>query len=192
MPNEVIYLTGAPAAGKSSVSAGLLKAVPSLSVWEYGQRLTAHLKARHGGDLDQAELRERSGALSTPEDIVSVDTQLIDFVQERRERGHVLIDSHQVTKERYGFRVTAYSLERFRLLAPTKIWMLYTTPEIAVARIKANAQGRPDISIEEARFHSQLQASVAVTYGMALGVPVHLFDADRPVWELCAELAACL
>ena len=79
MPNEVIYLTGAPAAGKSSVSAGLLRTVPSLSVWEYGQRLTAYLKAKHGGDLDQAELRERSGALSTPDDIIAVDTQLIDF-----------------------------------------------------------------------------------------------------------------
>ena len=70
--------------------------------------------------------------------------------------------------------------------------MLYTTPETAVTRIKADAQGRPDISIEEARFHSHLQASVAVTYGMALGVPVHLFDADRPMEELCAELVVRL
>lgn len=184
----VMYLTGVPAAGKSSVSRALHEVVAPLAVFEYGQRLTEYL-ARGRAGLTQTGIREQSARVVTPQDVAAVDRQLIEFVETERERSHVLIDSHPVTKERYGFRVTAYSLEGIRRLAPTMICMLYTPPAVALERIGADPGGRPMISEFEAQFHTELQASVAATYAVGLGVPMYLIDSSRPLAEVASELA---
>jgi adenylate kinase len=121
-----------------------------------------------------------------------VDHWLIQWAHDTRKTSHVVIDSHPVTKERYGFRVTPYSLADFARLAPTKIWVLYCSPEVTLQRIGRDAAGRPSVTPEEARMHTHLQASVAVTYGMSLGIPVHFFDSDRDPAGLADELAARL
>jgi adenylate kinase len=186
---QVIYLTGAPAAGKSSLTRRLRQLVDPIEVWEFGERLTAYLNETRGSDMDQTELRRQSAKAAPPEAIAAVDDMLINFVTSHRAKSHVVIDSHPVTKEHYGYRVTPYSLKRFAELQPTQIWMLYTDPSVALQRIGASPEGRPNISVEEARFHTQMQASVAITYGMSLGLPVHLFDSALDPGELAQQLA---
>ena len=115
-----------------------------------------------------------------------------DFVAAHRTSRPVIIDSHAVTKERYGYRVTPYSLKEFQRLGPTQIWVLYTAPNMAVQRIAKNAQGRPHITEEEARFHTHLQASVAITYGMHLGTAVHFFDSSVAPEDLLPQLVSRL
>lgn len=190
--NKVVYLTGAPASGKSSISRMLRTRVEKLAVFEYGARLTAHVNQKGSKNLVQSAIREHSSAVVTPEDVTAVDQELIQFVRAERAANHVVIDSHAVTKESYGFRVTPYSLEGFATLSPTHIWVLYTEPRVTIDRIARDAQGRPSITEEEARFHTSLQASVAVTYGIGLGIPVYFFDSNRPLEELTAELASRL
>ena len=189
---EVVYLTGAPAAGKSSLSRALRRMVNPLEVWEFGERLTAHLNQGGGTTISQEDLRRESARAATPADVAAVDRLLIDWTAQTRLASHVIIDSHPVTKEQHGFRVTPYSLADFARLQPTQIWMLYTRPEVAIERIGRDAAGRPMISLEDARMHTQFQASVAITYGMSLGIPVHLFDSERDPDELASELAARL
>jgi adenylate kinase len=63
-------------------------------------------------------MHQQSSSLITPEDIAAVDQKLLSFVQERRGRINVIIDSHPVTKENYGFRVTTFSLDQLKALAP--------------------------------------------------------------------------
>ena len=95
---KIIYLTGAPAAGKSSTMKRL-SARMDLAVWEYGARLTEHCqRSRDVGSQD--DLRAQSSGAVTPEDVDAVDLQLLDFVAEKRRTQHVLIDSHPVTKKR--------------------------------------------------------------------------------------------
>lgn len=189
MSFKTIYLTGAPASGKSTTASKLSDAIEHLEVWEYGARLTAYLRERNGDIKDQVELRELSAGRVLPEDIVAVDKRLISFVKSNRTNRHIIVDSHPVTKEEYGFRITAFSQKCIRELNPDEIWILYTSPEVAVERISRDAQGRPNISIEEARMHTALQSSVAANYGVILGRPVYLFDTDRPQEEIVARLS---
>jgi adenylate kinase len=153
---EVIYLTGAPASGKSSLTRALKARAPELEIFEFGERLTARL-AVSGLVSNQSDLRSKSARAITLEDVRAVDQELLDFVATNRAIRPVIIDSHAVTKERYGYRVTPYSLFEFEKLGPTQIWVLYTAPDLAIQRISQNAQGRPQISEEEARFHTHLQ-----------------------------------
>ncbi len=186
---RVVYLTGAPASGKSSTTRLLLERVPGLLVWEYGARLTEHVMARSAGVTRQEDLRARSAGVVTPGDVTEVDRALLEFVGRNRDEHPVLIDSHAVTKEIYGYRITPFSLEQFARLSPDEIWVLYASPEETRRRIGADDGGRPMVSEEEARTHTALQGSVAATYGMSLGCPVYLFDTSRSRDELVTRLA---
>ncbi len=167
----------------------LKKRMPGLNVWEYGLQLTKFLKDR-GKDLQhQNELRARSGTISQPSDIEELDEQLLEWSATSRLLGHTVIDSHPVTKEDYGFRVTAFSFEKFKQLRPDEIWLFYVAPEVTVERIAQNAAGRPTITLEEAAIHSAAQASVACTFGIAVGCPVYMFDTDVDRETLIDRLA---
>lgn len=189
---KTVYITGAPASGKSSTTAKLKERVPDLHVWEYGARLTAFLRTRGTVLNDQHELRSQSARIVTPSDIDALDRKLLEWVAENRSRGHVVIDSHPVTKEDYGFRVTAFSGDAFRRLGPDEIWLFYVAPEETCRRISKDAAGRPTITPEEARIHSAAQASVACTFGIAAGCPVYMFDTDVDQAGLVDRLAARL
>ncbi len=185
---KVVYLTGAPASGKSSTTTLLAERLPDLLVWEYGARLTAHVMARSANVASQDNLRASSAGVVTPEDVDAVDGALIAFVAEHRAHSPVIIDSHPVTKEAYGYRITPFSLGRFGQLAPDEIWVLYASPDETRRRIRADNGGRPMVSEEEARMHTTVQASVAATYGMSLGRPVYLFDTAASREELIERL----
>ena len=186
---EVIYLTGAPASGKSSASKALTKRVSALQIFEYGEQLADLVATRSGEALNQQDLRQMSAQKASPEDIQRLDMILINEVQSWRRNAHVIIDTHAVTKENYGFRITPFALKDFTKLNPTQIWVLYTSPEIAVERIGRDPQGRPTVTAAEAALHAQLQAMVATSYATQLGLPVYFFDTGRPLDELVEELA---
>lgn len=177
---KVIYLTGAPASGKSSTTRLITERLPRLLVWEYGARLTAHCAQRSAEVIGQHDLRARSAGVVTLADVEEVDRALIAFVAENRPTRHVLIDSHPVTKESHGYCITPFSLDQFAQLRPDEIWVLYADPEETRRRIREDAGGRPLVTQEEARTHTMLQASVAATYGMSIRCPVYMFDTAGP------------
>lgn len=191
-PCKVVYVTGAPASGKSSTLTQLGQRFPDLHIWEYGARLTSFLQNKGLVIKDQDELRSRSGEVAQPSDIEALDEQLLEWVTTSRLRWHTLIDSHPVTKEHYGFRVTAFSIEKFKQLHPDEIWLFYVAPEVTLDRIARNPAGRPNITLEEARMHNAAQASVACTFGIAAGCPVYMFDTDICSVNLIDKLAAHL
>src|SRR5437016_5175110 len=98
--NPVIYLTGAPATGKSTLCRNLKRAVPSLAVFAYSEELRTHVAQRAGlAQLSENEIRSQSAQLVTRDDVTAVDAQLRAFVAERRATQPIVIDSHPVTKE---------------------------------------------------------------------------------------------
>jgi adenylate kinase len=173
---EVIYLTGHPASGKTTLVKRLTKSFPMVHGFVYSELLASHLSKRSVKALSQAKLRKRSANIVAPEDIKFVDDYLINEVRKSRRNRHVLIDSHAVTKEDYGFRVTAFSLPMLKALNPTKIYVLFTDSTTVINRIKTNPKGRPNISKFEADFHCFTQAALAVVYGVQLGIPVYFYD----------------
>ncbi len=176
---EVIYLTGTPAAGKSTVAEQLCKRIKPLEVFDYGERLLRYITEKAQKNVSYAELRGDSATIITSEDVGAVDELLINWVQERRLHAHLVIDTHAVTKEGYGFRVTPFSFDQAKRLAPSQILVIFTTPELARDRIIQHAAGRRLPSEFEAGFHAALQGSVAVSYGIMLGVPIQFIDGSQ-------------
>ncbi len=172
---KVIYLTGAPASGKTTTVNRLLESGRSIEVWSYSERLKAYL-AQRKERASHVVMREQSSALITPEDIAAVDKLLIDFVNERRGKTNIIIDSHPVTKERYGFRITSFSVDQLHKLAPDEIWMTFASADETVRRIGADQQGRQSVDLGTAAMHTNLQATVATAYGLLSSRPIYIFD----------------
>jgi adenylate kinase len=185
---EVIYLTGAPATGKSTLLSALEASMQPMLTFSYSKVLADYVGKRHAAELSQDEIRTQSGQVVTPADVDAVDRLLLESVTRRRNDTHIVIDSHAVTKEKYGFRVTPFKIEQLIALRPTLLFCLYADPEVIRARIAAHPAGRPQVTPFEAETHNTLQANVALIYGIHLGIPVYFLDSAQATSALVNEI----
>lgn len=177
MTNKLIYLTGAPATGKSTLTENLRKRLPESIIFTYSKELLAWVKGRPGLNTTQDDLRRESSNIITREDIEMVDRQLLDLAKSCRGCQNLVIDSHPVTIEKFGFRVTPFSKNQFKQLSPDVIVCLYAKAEIIADRISKNAAGRPLPTLSEIALHTQLQCQVANIYAIETGASLYFLDA---------------
>lgn len=176
---QVVYLTGAPATGKSTLAKRLQSKLSQVRIFSYGELLTQRLNQKHAASFSQSTIREKSGKIITDDDVRELDNELIDEIGRIRKESHVIIDSHPITKESYGFRAIPFASSTLQKISPTMIISLSANPEIIIQRIQKDAQGRPLISEHDALIHNYLQGSVATTYSIVLGIPVYFIDTDN-------------
>lgn len=187
---QVIYLTGSPASGKSTLCEHLEKTVPNLEVYSYSKLLRDYVNRRSGAAVDEVDIRQQSANLITREDVEAVDLWLIEQIRLNRINRHIIIDSHPVTKENYGFRVTAFSPEQLRQLDPDLIICLYVAPDVTRKRITADAAGRPLPTDFELGLHADLQTSLSTQYAFVLGKPCYLLDSSIALDDLAKNIAS--
>lgn len=173
---RVIYLTGAPATGKSTLCANLQQRAAKLLVLSYSRMLRDHVRQRDGADIGAVEIRKQSSRVIAREDVMTVDAKLIDEVNAKRDSHDILIDSHPVTKESYGFRVTPLAAGQVNALAPDAIVCLYAAPEVLHERLRQAPNGRPVPSMFELTLHVQVQATLATQYSIETGRSCYLID----------------
>ena len=152
--------------------------------------MSTHLKGSKGADNveSQATLRAGTNPYVSQQDIEHVDRLSLEFAARWRSSCHVIIDSHHVTKEDFGFRISPFTIAKVQNVQPTEIWILYITAEETIARIAAHPDGRPAPTRFEADFHTFTQASLAAAYGMAGGIPTFLFDSSSQNDQLIETL----
>lgn len=175
---KVIYLTGAPAAGKSTLMRSIRREMSDIFVFEYGVRMAAHLKRTGDPASTQHLLRGGTAGRVNEADIQQVNAEMIRYAAKHRSKGNVIIDSHHVTQEPYGFRVAPFSPVTLAKLALSEIWVLVTPPHEVVRRIRADSRGRPVPSEWHSTFHAIVQADLASQYAVLTGAPMLLFDSE--------------
>lgn len=181
---KVIYLTGSPATGKSTLCKNLEATVPRLLSYSYSKLLRDYVNERREKNIDEEDIRKNSSKIITKADVEAVDKWLIKDVQTKRDKAHVVIDSHAVTKESYGFRTISFGIEQLAQLNPDVIVCLYVSPMETKRRIVANPAGRPLPSEFEIALHVELQAALAAQYAFQLGKPCYLLDSSTDQDEL--------
>lgn len=173
---KVILLTGAPGTGKSTLAGVIQRIIKPLQTVDYGQLLLERLKKRTGSRISYSQLRRQSSDVISHLDIQKLDAHLISEFGRLRKRTNLVIDSHAVTKEHFGYRITPFSGDQLGKLRLDAVVSLYCDPQVLVNRVQANPQGRRTITIEEARHHQFLQEAVASVYGIICGCPVFIVD----------------
>lgn len=180
---KVILITGAPATGKTSLAKALADTVEPLRRISFGQLLFEH-KRKIYPTLTYEEMRAKSSQMITPEDVAALDAMLVDKVNEWRTETNIIIDSHAVTKEHYGFRITSFRHDLLTALKLDTVIALHCEPEEILRRAAQSAGGRIEASLEQIRHHMQLQESLAAMYGIICGCPTYVLDCNYPLDEL--------
>lgn len=184
---RVIYLTGAPATGKSSICNAISELHMQVRILSYSTMLRETVTARTAKSLDAVEIRRQSAAIVTSEDVQATDELLVREVAAARQSHHVIVDSHPVTREAYGFRVTAFTVEQLQALNPDAIVCTYTPTEELERRFRADRRGRVLSSPYELDMHVKLQATVAAQYGVILGKPSYFLDTSPALHKVVQQ-----
>lgn len=184
MSKKVVYLTGAPSTGKSTLTANLALALPDIIIFAYSAKLLDWMNKKIPTLTSREDLRKSSAQLVTREDINKVDQLLLDLVATERETTNIVIDSHPVTIEKFGFRITPFSKAQINQLKPDVIVCLYAAPEIIHERISKDNAGRMIPTLEELGVHMSLQAQVANLYAFETGASLYFLDTNSQPSEL--------
>lgn len=187
MDGKVILMTGAPASGKSTLANSLVKNITPLQKISAGQVLFEH-KRKSNPALTYEDLRTRSSEIVSAEDIASLDKLLVASSSEKRVQTNIIIDSHAVTKETYGFRITSFHQDLIIELNLDAIIVLNPGPEELIRRIQSDPKGRASMSLDEAQHHMHLQEMLALLYGVLCGCPTYVLNDHSSLNNLTKEV----
>jgi len=174
----VVLITGPPAVGKTTLSEYLSEHVSPIHTVDYGSLLLDTLEEE---GVDYETMRAESAGIIPYNIIRNTDKKLIERINDIRSEYHVLIDSHPITKERYGYRSAHYDVEDLDNLGLDIIIVLHCKPSEIVKRIESDPEGRHSVSENQVRTHTFLQDSVAVTYGVISDCPVYFLDSNQEI-----------
>lgn len=133
---KVIYLTGAPATGKSTLCWHVKNRLRNIVTYSYSELLRDYVNRNSSSLVDECDIRQQSASIVTSYAVKEVDKWLHNELQTKRVSQHSIIDSHPVTKEEYGFRVTPFNPEQLNGIDPDIIICLYAKPDVIAERIR--------------------------------------------------------
>lgn len=184
--HPLIYLTGAPATGKTTV-ADYLCATFGARAFSYGQALRDHASL---GGISHEELRDQSSTVVSAELIAELDASLPTILARWREDGPVVIDSHAVTSEAWGLRALPYSIDALRAIGLTHIICLIADGETLFRRIRATPEGRRTDDPWKLEQLNNTQLALAAAYAHTLGIGLFAIDARASRDDVCREAAS--
>ena len=173
---KVVMLTGAAGTGKSTLAVECAAHIRPLYKVDFGQFLLEAKRKQGYPELTYDQLRTLSADIITPEDVRAADNAFIESLPALRARTHVLIDSHAVTREAFGYRITHYAFDDLRRISFDAIIITYCNPDVWLERRARNPQGRPELSPFEVQHHMALQEAVGLNYAIACGCPCYVLD----------------
>jgi adenylate kinase len=186
---STVYLTGLATTGEISLAQAVKKRVENVEVLGYSDLLRDHLSARVG-PVRQTLMRQQSSRLVTPEDAAIVDRKLVQLVNEARNAGfHVIVDSHAVTSEEFGFRVTPFSVSLLNELEIDLLVCLYADPDEILERSRDELAGRIALTSYSVSQGLNLQNCLVLMYGLLTGTALHFLNSSMDIERLADWMA---
>lgn len=169
-------INGIPASGKTTAVNYLEKNFSQIYVLRFGSLIFQYKKKKFP-QLKYEDLRKKSSSLIGFDDIKTIDNIVIEVTKKHRSSSHVLIESHGVTREDFGFRVTPYThINQIHKLKLHAIVFISCKPTIVYDRINKNAKGRKPISQNEVVQNIRLQECLSMIYSTQAGCPLYVID----------------
>lgn len=175
---KVLLLTGVPAVGKTTLARKVASAISPVRCITFGEMIF-EIKQRTRPNSTYEEMR-RSPTKEADVSLIEIaTTALIERISQLRSSVNIIIDSHAVVKDDYGFRVTPDSYTTLQKLSLDAILVLHAKHEDIANRINQNSQGRRLATLDEIATHEALQDSVSVAYSVSTGCPVFIIMASQ-------------
>jgi adenylate kinase len=185
----IVLVTGVPGVGKTSLCRFLVDARPHRYVHiRFGNLI---LRALDRDEITETELRRSAASLVTPS-ILEVATEMLMAEVAKNSERIILVDSHAVSQNRYGYVVTPDGASYFGRLRYAAIVQLFALPSTVLARSAALASGRQASVERDVNIHFMLQCSVSVGYSAASECPLLIVEAEKGVDRVAANVESLL
>lgn len=177
MSNKVILLTGIPGIGKSTISRLMVNKLKNITSIGFGDLIYEVLH-------NEGKKPSRNRIKTTPDKFVTINTIktaaeiLLKKIAEIRLCKNVLIESHAVVRDSYGFWIIP-EINDFKKAQLDAIIVIHATFEIFEKRMKESTDGRYLISGETFSKYQSLQDSVAINFSLLSDCPLYIVETDN-------------
>ena len=177
---SIVYLTGIPGVGKTSVTQAIKSIDSRIEIIRYSDVLKSYYKTVYNQEYTTQQLREGSSKIISAEDIKCLDNHVVQMIK-RSKAEHIIIESHAVTVEEFGYRATPFSKHILTATNPDSIVVLYADPVLLQQRISMNPQGRREQTINDIVYEQNIQAMLALAYSFFIGAKTYFIDTNNCV-----------
>lgn len=140
---------------------------------------------------EHAATRDELGRLPITE-MNHLQRQAAEYIGERAQEGHVLVDTHFILHTAHGF-LPGLPEAVLRVVHPDLLVLVEATPEAIVERREGSAHREYDVeTARTVEFHQQLNRSAAVAYSMHAGAPIRIVSNQGDAEDAAATLARML
>ncbi len=186
-------VTGVPGIGKSTICSTLAEGQPDRYRHVSFGRLILEALTDHGvTGVSEQDLRRRATELVTKQVLKSATALLAALVDRATDHEWLLIDSHAVSQDWYGYRATPDGSDYFAIFTYAAVVQLFAESTVVLERGAASTSGRYASTPGQLDLHFQLQAAVSISYGAQSACPVFFVDAAGEVADVAATVDTLL
>ena len=175
----LVLVTGVPAVGKTSVCQYMSATWPSRYLHVPFGRLL--LEAISDAQVTEQSLRESPSEFVDASTIRLATETLLSVAQRTPSDVTVLVDSHAVSQDRFGYVARPDGDDYFRTVQYSAIIQLHADPAVVLQRTDVNRDGRHATTMEDLSTHFLLQAAVSMSYARASSCALYVVWAQESV-----------
>lgn len=173
----ICLVTGVPGVGKTTVCSMLAAKYPDrYRHVSFGKLILEALQESGERAVNHSDLRRDVSRLVTPTVIERATRLLEERARSGDARAWAIVDSHAVSQDWYGYRVTADGPRYFAVIRYSAIVNLFADAATVLKRTASDRAGRRALSEKELEIHFGLQAAVSICYGSLSECPVFFVD----------------
>lgn len=188
----ITLLTGVPGVGKSTVAAGVCALDSTATVLSFGRILFDLTRRQRAFELTYEQFRQRSWEFVNSRLIEEATSEARNRIRTAGRR-HVIVDSHAVSIEPYGFRSTPDSPKLLEQFSYNTIVQLHASPEVVFERHGAElTSGRLYRTVDDVATAAVLQFAASTYYAGMTGCPLHVVDASPEVEKVVNSVRVIL
>ncbi len=184
----VVFITGVTSVGKTS-TARLLENRGVGKRISIGELVLKHARMRWP-ELTHDRLRGEPDLYAPVAVVRAAIRELCRLAEAERGSHSLILESHAVTAEVYGSRITPFSHEDLRRLAFDIIVLLECEGSTILARTRDRGMDTPSLDLLYGMI--DMQRATAISYGVAVGCPVYAVNAEPSIESVASQIQALL